>query len=229
MPMATAAAPLPHRSKAPIVAFAAVACLLLVGVGFVLFTGSGGDDAAPGSRSGDAEALDDEDPSEEDAPVATETPDSTDVGASGSVATIPVEVVPTTTVPPPETTAPPLPVDTTTPPPVVIPGDLGLAQPMTRPPCDDTYITVLISSLDPATDATAVSDALTRYPGSAYLKTIETCPSLRPSVNGAEIYVVYFGPFLTEAEACAARASGPSDAYVRTLSVTVPDTHRIAC
>jgi serine/threonine-protein kinase len=139
-------------------------------------------------------------------------------------------VIPTTLPPPPDTTVAPSPtVAAEAPAPVLVPGDLGLAQPMTRPPCDDTYITVLVSSLDPATDASVVADALARYPGSSYLKTIETCPSLRPAVDGAEIYVVYFGPFLTAGEACAARSSGPTDSYVRILSLTVPDTHRVTC
>ncbi len=222
MPVTAAMGPPARRSKVPIIAFGVVVCLLLAGAGFVLLTGGGDDDTAPASQDDNADVVDNEDTTTESAAAVTE-PDT-----PASVATTPAQVVPTTSPPLPQTTAPP-PVDTVAPASTVVPGDLGLAQPMTRPSCDDTYITVLISSLDPATDATAVGDALTRYPGSAYLKTIETCPSLRPSVDDAEIYVVYFGPFLTEAEACAARASGPSDAYARILSVTVPDTHRIAC
>ncbi len=232
LPVAAAPSSPTNRSKAPIIAFAVAACLVLAGAGFVLLTGTGGDDdAAPAAQDDDGAALDDEDRAEEESSTVPSSSVADEVDTTGSVATVPAQVVPTTTTqPPPQTTlASPPPATTAAPPPTTVPGDLGLAVPMTRPPCDDTYITLLASSLDPATDATAVGDALARYPGSAYLKTIETCPSLRPSVDGAEIYVVYLGPYLTESEACAARASGPSDAYVRILSLTVPDTHRIDC
>lgn len=218
----------PHRkqsSKAPIIAFTVVALLLFSGAAFVLLSGRG-DDAAI-NIDGESEVVADEDDGDE--PTAASAPSSS-IGDDAVGTTIPAQVIPTTTPATVATTLPPPPVTTVAPTlPEVVPGDLGLAQPMLRPPCDDTYITVLASALDPATDATVVADALARYPGSEYLKTIETCPSLRPAVDGAEIYVVYFGPFLTEAEACAGRSAGPSDAYVRMLSLTVPDTHRILC
>jgi serine/threonine-protein kinase len=117
----------------------------------------------------------------------------------------------------------------TLPKPEELSGDLGLSQPMSKPPCDDTYITVVASAVNSDTNASVLTSVLERYPGSAYLKTSETCPSLRASLNGEDIYVAYFGPFLTSSEACAARSKGPTDAYVRILSLTVPDTHRVAC
>jgi serine/threonine-protein kinase len=77
--------------------------------------------------------------------------------------------------------------------------------------------------------AEEVSASLEAHPGSQYLRTDQTCPSLRQDVGGAAIYMTYFGPFASEQEACAARANGPSDAYVRSLSTALPPTHRIQC
>jgi len=212
-----------------------VVALLAAGAVYVILDGGGGGGGveSTGERTNEG-PVDEEtvvevtDPTE---PQAIEAePDGT-----VPVSTVPAQVIPTTLPPPVVTEAPvvtvaPEPTDVPLPEvPELVPGDLGLAATMTRPPCDDRYITVVASSLDPANDARVVADALARYPGSSYLKTMETCPSLRPSVDGAEIYVVYFGPFSTSSEACAARSSGPSDAYARILSLSVPDTHRVSC
>lgn len=104
-----------------------------------------------------------------------------------------------------------------------------MPQPITQPPCNGSYITIVASAVDPTRYATTVGDALARYPGSRYLKTAETCSSLRPDLDGSDIYVVYFGPVTSADEACRARSGGPEDAYVRTLSNTVADTHRVQC
>lgn len=100
---------------------------------------------------------------------------------------------------------------------------------MTRPACDEQYITVVGSVIDPEMYVQAVGELLVTYAGSEYLKTAETCPSLRPSVDGNEIYVVYFGPFRSATEACGARDLGPQDAYVRRLSTGLDPTHQISC
>ena len=224
MPIAAAApSPPPSRSKLPIVAFAVVAALLVVGIGVVLL--SGGDDEGEAISSTDRDNTEKTLAEDVDATIAATT---TVVASDVQPTTVaPAQVSPTTAPPPPDTTAPPPPTVPPTLPP--LPGDLGLSQPMTQPPCDGGYITVLASALNSATNATAVNDSLVRYLGSAYLKTAETCSSLRPSVDGEPIYVVYSGPFLTESEACSARSSGPADAYVRILSSTVPDSHRVDC
>jgi hypothetical protein len=40
---------------------------------------------------------------------------------------------------------------------------------------------------------------------------------------------VYFGPFPSSAEACAARDDGPDDAYVRRLSNDLGPDHSVSC
>ena len=135
-------------------------------------------------------------------------------------------VAPTTAAPatdPPPTNAP-------TTQPVIYEGDLGLATPMTRPDCDDQNITVLFSAIDPASYAEQVAAKLAEFEGSSYLRTAITCPSLRAQfVDGSDIYVVYFGPFESETEACGAKLFGPPDAYVKKLSLTTPVEFEVSC
>ncbi len=100
---------------------------------------------------------------------------------------------------------------------------------MQRPPCDGTYITVVGNAIDPAQYASVIADLLVRYPGSEYLRTDQTCPSLRPEVDGNAIYTVYYGPFADAPTACSNRSLGPSDAYVRRLSLVDPPTHVVDC
>ena len=135
-------------------------------------------------------------------------------------------VAPTTA--PPATDPPPTNAPTTQP--VIYEGDLGLATPMTRPDCDDQNITVLFSAIDPASYAEQVAAKLAEFEGSSYLRTAITCPSLRAQfVDGSDIYVVYFGPFESEAEACGAKLFGPPDAYVKKLSLTTPVEFEVSC
>jgi len=70
---------------------------------------------------------------------------------------------------------------------------------------------------------------LEQYPGSNYLRTDQSCPSLSPSSGGEPIYVVFFGPFAFDSDACAARADGPDDAYARQLSDDVGPDHSVTC
>lgn len=204
----------PHRrgSKASILAFAMVAALLFGGGTFLLLTGGGESDGVTSTIGrGNDESNDQNDV---DVTTSVDAPPVTEAELAVTT-TLSAQVIPTTVV--------------TSTKPNVLPGDLGLAQPISKPPCDDTYITIVASALNPDTNASVLTSVLERYPGSAYLKTSETCPSLRPSLNGEEIYVAYFGPFQFSDEACAARSKGPADAYVRILSLTVPDTHRVTC
>lgn len=130
----------------------------------------------------------------------------------------------TTTTPAPTTTAP------SPPPPTTVPGDLALVGiDMARPDCDNSYITIVASAIDPVQYEIEVSAALGRHPGAQYLRTDQTCPSLRQDFEGAAIYVAFFGPFASPVDACAARSLGPADAYVRVLSLSEPPTHVINC
>ncbi|MEO6571922.1 MAG: hypothetical protein ABIO83_10280 [Ilumatobacteraceae bacterium] len=147
----------------------------------------------------------------------------------------PTTVAPATTAPatapptapatdPPTTTSPPAPPATTAPGagPGTVPGDLGITgRPMLRPACDDSSITIIASAVGPQATAASIADVLRTYPGSNYLRTDETCPSLNPSVDGQPIYVVYFGPFAFDSDACTARADGTEGSYAKRLSEDV--------
>jgi serine/threonine-protein kinase len=101
--------------------------------------------------------------------------------------------------------------------------------PITQPPCDGGYITVLASAIGAQATADSMEAVLDQYAGSHYLRTDVTCSSLTPSSNGQPIYVVYLGPYATDREACAARSQGPADSYVRRLSNDIPPSHSVDC
>ena len=100
---------------------------------------------------------------------------------------------------------------------------------MQRPPCDGGFITVLASPIGDQATAGGVAAVLDQYPGSNYLRTDQTCPSLSPSSGGEPIYVIFYGPFAFDSDACAARADGPDGAYARQLSDDLGPDHTVAC
>lgn len=140
--------------------------------------------------------------------------------------TIPETTIPATTtialtVPP--TAAPAAPAD-------AVPGDLGVAgHAMQKPDCDGGFITILASAIGDEATATGIGAVIAKYPGSNYLRTDQTCPSLTQSVNGEPIYVVYLGPFAVDSDACAARSQGPQGAYARQLSNELGPDHSVKC
>ena len=100
---------------------------------------------------------------------------------------------------------------------------------MQQPACDGSFITVLASPIGDQATAGGVAAVLEQYPGSNYLRTDQTCPSLNPSSNGQPIYVIFLGPFAFDSDACAARADGPDGAYARQLSDEVGPDHSVNC
>ena len=105
-------------------------------------------------------------------------------------------------------------------------GDLGLSQAMSTPSCDGSYITVVGSAVK-APYASQVREFLDDNPGSAYLRTDQTCSSLRASMpSGEAIYAAFFGPFGELSSACAKRDEVGGDAYVKVLD-RVTDSSRI--
>jgi hypothetical protein len=111
-----------------------------------------------------------------------------------------------------------------------VPGDLAVpGHPMQRPPCDGGFITVLASAVGDQATGGSIAAVLDQYPGSNYLRTDQTCSSLNPAVDGQPIYVVFFGPFVVDTDACAARADGPDGAYARLLSNEVGSGHFVDC
>ncbi|MGV9710298.1 serine/threonine-protein kinase [Gordonia sp. NPDC003424] len=108
-------------------------------------------------------------------------------------------------------------------------GDLGLSTPISRPACDGTGIVVVGNATSPATYATEIAALLARYPGSSYLRTDQSCPSLRQSLDGYPIYAVYLVAGQSEADVCALRARVGGDAYGKWLDTTSSPTHQISC
>ena len=104
--------------------------------------------------------------------------------------------------------------------------DLGLGVPISRPPCDGTGIVILDSATTPGRYQQDVARALSNNPGSSYLRTDLSCPSLRQqSDDGHPIYAVYRPAGTTKEALCAAVAAAGSGTYGRWLDTTSdPDT-----
>lgn len=114
--------------------------------------------------------------------------------------------------------------------PDAVAGDLAVpGRPMQSPLCDGSYITVLASAVGAQATPGGIATVLEAYPGSNYLRTDQTCPSLTPDIDGQPIYVVFFGPFAFASDACSARSGGPDGAYGRQLSTDVGPNHSVAC
>ena len=146
-----------------------------------------------------------------------------DLTAVSSSTAAPSSTSTTTTTVPPATTAPGAPAG-------AVPGDLAIpGRPMQQPGCDGAYITVLASAIGQQASATGIANVLDTYPGSNYLRTDQTCPSLTPAIDGEPIYVVYLGPFAFDSDACAARSQGPDGAYARRLSNDLGPDHSVSC
>lgn len=151
------------------------------------------------------------------------SPTDTEPSTTTAAPTTTTTVAPTTTLLPTTTIAPTtLAPEPTAAPPTPLPGDLAIdGFQMTQPECDDSWITIVGSLTTPDNYQRETRGVLEQFDGSQYLLTHTTCPSLRPDLDGNPIYVVFFGPYGTKAEACAERERGPSDAYVKILSSTV--------
>ena len=109
-------------------------------------------------------------------------------------------------------------------------GDLGLSTPITRPSCDGRGIVVLFSAVTPGAYESEIRTALAENPGSKYLRTDQSCPSLRPrDDNGNVIYAVYRESGYTRAQVCADVASAPDGAYGRWLDMTSDPSELVTC
>lgn len=125
--------------------------------------------------------------------------------------------------PPPSTS--PLP-----PPPRSDGGDLNVSIPMSRPACDGTGIVVLGSVTTPGQYAEGVQRLLNANPGASYLRTDQSCPSLRrATAEGNPIYAVYRVAGRSQAAVCDAVATAGGGAYGRWLSTNLPPDHKISC
>lgn len=223
-----------------------VVFVFLVGVIVWVVATAGGDDAESGSATsttvvGAVPVTGAPSNTTAVAPTTSPTPLPTSTPPSPPTTTPPTTAAPTTAAPTttaaPATTAAPTtstaPSPATTAPgagPDAVPGDLAISgRPMRRPSCDGSYITIVASAIGGQATAVGIAAVLDDYPGTNYLRTDQTCPSLRASVGGEPIYVVYFGPFGDDDAACDARSDGPTGAYARQLSDEVGPDHSVNC
>ena len=109
-------------------------------------------------------------------------------------------------------------------------GDLNVSTPMSRPACDGTGIVVLGSVTTPGQYAEGVQRLLNANPGASYLRTDQSCPSLRrATADGNPIYAVYRVAGRSQAAVCEAVATAGGGAYGRWLSTNLPADHKISC
>lgn len=211
-----------------------VVFVFLVGVIVWVIVSGGGDDDAPAATTGSTTTTTATGPDEGGTTPMTTTPaPMPDVTSSTVVETTVPETTTTSTTTTSTTTAPATTVPVTTAPgaePDAIPGDLAIpGRPMQRPACDGSFITILASAVGDQATASGIAAVLDAYPNSEYLRTDQTCTSLRQDVDGEPIYVVYFGPFAFDVDACTARADGPDGAYAKHLSNEVAPDQVVDC
>ncbi|MBD0860000.1 protein kinase [Gordonia sp. zg691] len=204
-------APPRRRSPAIPIALATVVVLLICAgvVGWAVLTT---DRDSSATTAGDRSSL-----------PATERPESsraTSVPGPTAPAAPPLT---TTPAPPPPATPTPTQSNTRG------TGDLGLAVPITRPACDGTGIVVVGNAVAPGAYATEVQAFLDRHPGASYLRTDQSCASLRQSLDGNPIYAVYFVAGSTLGEICGVRNRIGGDAYGKWLDNTSDPTMLITC
>ncbi|WP_250887534.1 serine/threonine protein kinase [Rhodococcus sp. WY5] len=109
-------------------------------------------------------------------------------------------------------------------------GDLGVSKPITVPSCKGTGIVVLANATDPATYASEIQNYLDAFPGSKYLRTDQSCPSLRQvSDSGTAIYTVYRESGNTESKICKDVRAAGGDAYGKWLDTTTDPSTRMTC
>ncbi|MDH3007875.1 serine/threonine-protein kinase [Gordonia alkanivorans] len=146
----------------------------------------------------------------------------------GSTPPSPPQTPPAQTPPaqtPPTTAASPAP-----PPPIRSAGDLGLSVPITRPACDGTGIVVVGNAVAPGAYAAEVQSFLDRFPGASYLRTDQSCASLRQqSDDGNPIYAVYYVAGQTLGDICGLRNRVGGDSYGKWLDNTTDPASFITC
>ncbi|KUH81394.1 MULTISPECIES: serine/threonine-protein kinase [unclassified Mycobacterium] len=135
-----------------------------------------------------------------------------------------------TAAPPP----PPSPVPRPQPPPRPTPtrpaGDLGLRTLISVPLCNGQGIVVLGNVTTPGMYAGGVQRLLDQHPGASYLRTDQSCPSLRQADDeGDPIYAVFRYAGRTQSEVCSAVHAAGGGAYGKWLDYTTPPSYMVPC
>jgi predicted Ser/Thr protein kinase len=109
-------------------------------------------------------------------------------------------------------------------------GDLGLTMPMSYPSCNGQGIVVLGSVTTPGLYAAGVQQLLDAHPGAFYLRTDQTCPSLRSATEeGNPIYAVFELGGNNQGAVCAAVRAAGGNAYGKWLNTTTDPGYIIPC
>lgn len=107
---------------------------------------------------------------------------------------------------------------------------LNVSVPMSHPPCDGSGIVVLANSVTPGRYDAEIQGLLNNFPGASYLRTDESCLSLRQHDDaGNAIYTVYRPAGRTVADICAAVRAAGRDAYGKWLDNTTDPKFIIPC
>jgi serine/threonine protein kinase, bacterial len=111
-----------------------------------------------------------------------------------------------------------------------LPGDLRLPTPISDPPCNGQGIVILGSVTTPGLYPAGVQKLLDAHPGAFYLRTDQTCPSLRPAnAEGNPIYAVFELGGTTQREVCDAVRTAAGGAYGKWLDTTTDPGYIIPC
>ena len=115
-------------------------------------------------------------------------------------------------------------------PPEVSRNSLNVSVPMSHPPCDGLGIVVLANAVTPGQYDAAIQHYLDMFPGASYLRTDESCPSLRQRDDaGNPIYAVYRPAGRIKSEVCAAVTAAGGEAYGKWLDTTTNPRYIIPC
>ncbi len=109
-------------------------------------------------------------------------------------------------------------------------GALSVSVPMSHPPCDGTGIVVFGSVTTPGQYAQGVQRLLDANPGASYLRTDQSCPSLRQTTDdGNPIYAVYRTVGKSQSDVCSAVAAAGNNAYGKWLDNKTDENFVIPC
>jgi hypothetical protein len=108
--------------------------------------------------------------------------------------------------------------------------DLNLSIPVSRPTCDGTGIVVLGNAVTPGRYQADVQRLLADNPGASYLRTDQSCPSLRQATEtGSPIYAVFRVAGRTPQEVCSAVRAAGGNAYGKWLDTAADPSYVIPC
>lgn len=195
-----AGAPAPGKSMIALIAAAAAIVVLLAVIGGVVYWQTSGDDSTAQQPA---------------ITTVTQNPAPASEAAEAGISGTPPSRAESSgaSVPPAAASTPSAPTRG--------PGDLGLSTPISSPPCDGRTVAFVYNATTPGAYAQEVAAALAQHPGSSYLRTDQSCQSLRQSLDGNPIYAVYYeGADL--AQTCATRNRIGGETYARRLDDTTP-------